>query len=42
MLDGAAADETARPNAEDRMRTGLKQLLQETTALAEKLVKMLS
>jgi hypothetical protein len=27
MLDGAVADETARPNAEDPMRTGLKQAL---------------
>jgi hypothetical protein len=41
MLDGAVADETARLNAEDPMRTGLKQVLQEMTAFAEKLVVIL-
>jgi hypothetical protein len=40
MLDGAVADETARPNAEDSMRAGMNQALQEMIAFAEKLIEM--
>lgn len=40
MLDGAVADETARPNVEDSMRAAMNQALQEMIAFAEKLIEI--
>src|SRR6185437_7820368 len=38
MLDGAMADATAQPNAEDPIRAGIKQALEEMTDFAQKLI----